>query len=97
MYHPTSIASLSEAQIKKALKGLPVRVSAGNQHDIKLSKEQLKKFAKAQKLGKASTITFDPFQIQNHMGLKGSVILKKSARANASRIIHRLLIVLSMH
>ena len=29
MYHPTSIAALSEAQIMKALKGLPVRVSVG--------------------------------------------------------------------
>jgi len=28
MYHPTSISGLSEAQIMKALKGLPVRVSA---------------------------------------------------------------------
>jgi hypothetical protein len=64
MYHPTSIAPLSEAQIMKALKGLPVRVSAGNQHDIELSKEQLKKFSKAQKLGKAMNITLDPFQIQ---------------------------------
>ena len=47
MYHSTSIAPLSESQITKALKGLPVRVSAGNKHDIELSKEQFKKFAKA--------------------------------------------------
>jgi hypothetical protein len=39
MYNPASIAPLSEAQISKALKGLPVRVSAGNQHDVELSKE----------------------------------------------------------
>ena len=57
MYHPASIASLSPSQISKALKGLPVRVSAGNQHDIELSKEQLKKFIKAQKLGKARSIS----------------------------------------
>ena len=87
MYHPTSIAPLSKSQILKALKGLPVRIAPGNEHDIELSQEQLKKFAKAQKLGKASTITFDPFQIQNHMSLKGSGVLKKSARNNASRII----------
>ena len=82
MYHPTSIASLSEAQITKALKGLPVRVSAGNQHNIELSKEQLKKFAKANKLGKALNITLDPFQIQNHMKLIGSGVnrLKKAQR-----------------
>ena len=72
MYHPTSIASLSEAQITKALKGLPVRVSAGNQHDIELSKEQFKKFAKANQKGKAMNITLDPFQIQSHMRLIGS-------------------------
>jgi hypothetical protein len=77
MYNPISIAPLSESQISKALKGLPVRVSAGNQHDIELSAEQFKKFAKANKKGKASTITFDPFQIQNHMSLKGSGVLKK--------------------
>jgi hypothetical protein len=82
MYHPISIAPLSESQISKALKGLPVRVSAGNQHDIELSKEQLKKFAKANKLGKAMNITLDPFQIQNHMKLIGSGVnrLKKAQR-----------------
>ena len=87
MYNPISIAPLSESQILKALKGLPVRVSAGNQHDIALSAEQFKKFAKANQKGKASTITFDPFQIQNHMGLKGSGVLKKNVRGNAGRLI----------
>ena len=82
MYHPISIAPLSESQISKALKGLPVRVSAGNQHDIEISTEQLKKFAKANKLGKALNITLDPFQIQNHMKLIGSGVnrLKKGQR-----------------
>ena len=82
MYHPISIAPLSESQISKALKGLPVRVSAGNQHDIEISTEQLKKFAKANKLGKALNITLDPFQIQNHMNLIGSGVnrLKKAQR-----------------
>ena len=82
MYNPISIAPLTESQISKALKGLPVRVSAGNQHDIEISKEQLKKFAKAQKLGKAMNLTFDPFQIQKHMKLIGSGVnrLKKAQR-----------------
>ena len=82
MYHPISIAPLSESQISKALKGLPVRVSAGNQHDIEISTEQLKKFAKANKLGKALNITLDPFQIQNHIKLIGSGVnrLKKATR-----------------
>ena len=82
MYHPTSIGPLSESQITKALKGLPVRVSAGNQHDIELSKEQLKKFAKAQKLGKAMNITLDPFQIQNHMKLIGSGVSRRKKYNN---------------
>ncbi len=72
MYNPISIAPLTESQISKALKGLPVRVSAGNQHDIEISKEQLKKLSKAAQKGKASTITLDPFQIQKHMNLLGS-------------------------
>ena len=87
MYHPTSIAPLSQSQILKALKGHPVRISAGNQHDIELSADQFKKFAKAHQKGKASTITMDPYQIQNHMHILGSGVLKKSARRNAGRLI----------
>ena len=82
MYHPVSIAPLSKSQISKALKGLPVRISAGNQHDIELSADQFKKFAKAHQKGKASTITMDPYQIQNHMQILGSGVnrLKKATR-----------------
>jgi hypothetical protein len=87
MYHPTSISQLSASQISKALKGLPVRVSVGNQHDIELSQEQLKKFSKAGQKGKAATITLDPFQIQKHMHMLGSGKLKKSIRADAARLI----------
>ena len=87
MYHPTSIAPLSASQISKALKGLPIRVSIGNQHDIELSQEQLKKFSKAGQKGKAATITLDPFQIEKHMQMLGSGKLKKSIRADAARLI----------
>jgi len=87
MYHPTSISPLSPSQISKALKGLPVRVSAGNHHDIELSADQMKKFAKAHQKGKALTITMDPYQIENHMHLMGAGKLKKSIRADASRLI----------
>ena len=87
MYHKASIDSLSPSQILKALKGLPVRVSVGNQHDIELSQEQLKKFSKAGQKGKAATITLDPYQIQNHMHLQGAGKLKKSIRADAARLI----------
>jgi transcription elongation factor Elf1 len=72
MYHPASIAQLSQSQISKALNGHPVRVSAGSNHEIHVSPEQLKKIAKAHMKGKASTITLDPYQIQNHMHLLGS-------------------------
>jgi len=78
MYHPASIASLTPSQISKALKGLPVRVSAGNQHSIELSQEQLKKLSKAAQKGKASTITLDPFQIQKHMNLLGSGVGRRN-------------------
>ena len=87
MYHPASIAPLSTSQISKALKGLPVRVSVGNHHDIELSAEQLKKLSKANLKGKAATIAMDPYQIQNHMHLLGAGQLKKNIRGNASRLI----------
>jgi hypothetical protein len=43
MYHKASISPLSSTQISKILNGHSVRVSAGNGHDIELSKEQFKK------------------------------------------------------
>jgi len=64
MYHKASISPLSSTQISKILNGHSVRVSAGNGHDIELSKEQLKKFSRAHKSGKGMTLTMDPYQIQ---------------------------------
>ena len=87
MYHKASIAPLSSTQISKILNGHSVRISAGNGHDIELSKEQLKKFAKAQKSGKGMTLTMDPFQMQNHHYLRGSGNVKKTAKGNAKRLI----------
>ena len=87
MYHPASIAPLSSSQISKALKGLPVRVSVGNHHDVELSADQFKKFSKAGQKGKALTIAMDPYQIQNHMHLLGAGKLKKNIRENAGRLI----------
>jgi len=87
MYHKASIAPLSSTQISKILNGHSVRISAGNGHDIELSKEQLKKFAKAQKSGKGMTLTMDPFQMQNHQHLRGCGNVKKTAKGNAKRLI----------
>jgi hypothetical protein len=84
MYHKASISPLSNTQISKILNGHSVRVSAGNEHDIELSKEQFKKFAKAHQNGKAMTLTLDPFQIQN---LRGSGNLKRTSKSNAKRLI----------
>ena len=72
MYHKASISPLSATQISKILNGHSVRISAGNGHDIELSKEQLKKFAKAYQTGKAMTLAMDPYQIQNHQHLRGA-------------------------
>jgi hypothetical protein len=87
MYHKASIAPLSSTQISKVLNGHSVRISAGNGHDIELSKEQLKKFARAKKTGKGMTVTMDPFQMQNHQHLRGSGNLKKTAKGSAKRLI----------
>ena len=87
MYHKASIAPLSSTQISKILNGHSVRISSGNGHDIELSKEQLKKFARAQKSGKGMTITMDPFQMQNHQHLRGSGNLTRTSKGSVKRLI----------
>ena len=87
MYHKASISPLSSTQISKILNGHSVRVSAGNGHDVELSKEQLKKFAKTKKTGKGMTLTMDPYQMQNHQYLRGAGNVKKTAKGSAKRLI----------
>jgi hypothetical protein len=87
MYHKASISPLSSTQVSKILNGHSVRISAGNGHDIELSKEQLKKFSRAHKSGKGMTLTMDPFQMQNHQHLRGSGNVKKTLRGSAKRLI----------
>ena len=72
MYHKVKIGQLSNPQISRLLNGHGVRVSNGSNHEIELSKEQLKKYMKAHEKGKAITLTMDPFQMQNHQFLRGS-------------------------
>ena len=72
MYHKAGISQLSNMQISRLLNNHGVRVSHGSNHEVELSKEQLKKLMKATEKGKAMTLTLDPFQIQNHQHLRGS-------------------------
>ena len=72
MYHKVKIGQLSNTQISRLLNGHGVRVSNGSNHEIELSKEQMKKYMKALEKSKAMTLTMDPFQMQNHQFLRGS-------------------------
>ena len=63
MYHKASISPLSSTQVSKILNGHSVRVSAGNGHDIELSKEQFKKFSRAHKNRKAMTLTLSIYAV----------------------------------
>lgn len=82
MYHEVGINKLSENQLSKLRNGHPVRVKLGNHHKICLSIQQLKKLHKAHKKGSASTITFDPYQLEAH----GSGVLGDIARKAKSFI-----------
>ena len=80
MYHEVGIQKLSDNQLSKLRNGHPVRVKLGNTHKISLSIQQLKKLQKAHKKGSASTITFDPYQLQQHgSGVFGDIAKKAKA------------------
>ena len=80
MYHEIGIQKLSENQLSKLRNGHPVRVKLGNHHKICLSVQQLKKLHKASKKGSASTITFDPYQLEAHgSGILGNIGRKAKA------------------
>jgi hypothetical protein len=85
MYHKVKVGNLSNPQISRLLNGHGVRVSDGSNHEIELSKEQLKKFMKAREKGKAITLTMDPFQMQNHQFLRGSGSGGSSGAGNLTR------------
>lgn len=71
MYLESGIEKLSPAQVSKLLNGHGVRVKHGSAHKVHLSSQQHKKLQKAHAKGKATTMMFDPFQIQNHQYLRG--------------------------
>jgi len=72
MYHKVKIGQLSNTQVSRLLNGHGVRISDGANHEIELSKEQLKKYMKAIDKNKAMTLVMDPFQMQAHQFLRGS-------------------------
>lgn len=80
MYHQIGIDKLSENQLSRLRNGHSVRVKMGSHHKIHLSVPQLKKLHTAHKNGKASTITFDPYQIEAHgSGVFGDIARKAKA------------------
>jgi hypothetical protein len=80
MYYEVGIQKLSENQLSKLRNGHPVRVKLGNHHKISLSIQQLKKLNKASKKGSASTISFDPYQLEAHgSGIFGDIGRKAKA------------------
>jgi hypothetical protein len=77
MYHTVGIEKLSENQLSRLRNGHPVRLKLGNHHNIHLSIQQLKKLNSASKRGKASTVTFDPYQKEAHgSGVFGDICKK---------------------
>ena len=80
MYHEIGIQKLSENQLSKLRNGHPVRVKLGDHHKICLSVQQLKKLHRASKKGSASTISFDPYQLEAHgSGILGNIGKKAKA------------------
>jgi len=80
MYHPVGIDKLSENQLSRLRNGHSVRVKLGHHHKVHLSVHQLKKLHTAHKHGKASTISFDPYQMEAHgSGLFGDIARKAKA------------------
>lgn len=80
MYYEVGIQKLSENQLSKLRNGHPVRVKLGDHHKICLSVQQLKKLNKASKKGSASTVSFDPYQLEAHgSGVLGDIGRKAKA------------------
>lgn len=84
MYVASGLQHLSEVQIKKLVKGEPVRVKAGSHHKVHLSHEQHKKLHKAHAKGAGITLQLDPYQCDAHHHLIGEGFLSK-AKALASK------------
>ena len=81
MYHKFGIQQLSESQIGKALRNLPITVKAGAHHALHLTQEQIKKVHKAHLKGSGARIILDPYQVQMHRHLIGSGFMDKAKKA----------------
>jgi len=80
MYHEIGIQRLSENQLSKLRNGHSVRIKLGNHHKIALSVQQLKKLHKAAQKNAATTISFDPYQMEKHgAGIFGDIAKKAKA------------------
>ncbi len=66
MYKTVGIEKLIDNQSCRLRNGHSVRVQLGSHHNIHLSIQQLKKLHFASEKGKASTVTFDPYQKEAH-------------------------------
>lgn len=76
MYEACGIQALSEAQQKKMMKGMGVRVKSGDL-SVMLSKAQAKKLASASKKGAGMILELDPYQVDM---LKGGSFFDKISR-----------------
>ena len=77
MYQKVGIQKLSSNQISKLRNGHPIRMKLGNAHNVQLTSQQIKKLQKASKTGSATTITFDPYQVEAHgAGVFGDIAKK---------------------
>ena len=105
MYYAQGVHQLTHSQIKKMLKGLPVRIRSGTHHTIRMREDQIKKLHSAQAKGKGISLTLDPYAIDSNHHLHGEGIgsmiksgLKKlghkivdTARKEARPALHKLL------
>jgi hypothetical protein len=67
MYSPAEFAPLSQASIKRLLKGHTVRVKHGSGLKLHLSKMQMKKHLASKKKGQGGyNMTLDPYQCEMH-------------------------------
>ena len=87
-YHLVNIHQLTENQKSRLRNGHPVRVKLGNHHKIHVSEPQLKRLHKAHAIGKAFTLTMDPFQAKQHgEGIFGDIVSKIKQLANKHKHI----------